>query len=51
MLEHWRKESTPLVPLLPGQLWPGGVASERVLSMGQIELFDHLTVSKQMTDV
>ena len=29
----------------------GGVAPDRVLSMGQIELFDHLTVCKQMTDV
>ena len=24
---------------------------DRFLSMGQIELFDHLTVCKQMTDV
>ena len=31
---------TPLLPLLPGPLWPGMVALDRVLSMGQIELFD-----------
>ena len=32
--------STPLLPLLPGPLWPGVVAPDRVLSMCQIELFD-----------
>ena len=26
------------IPLLPGPLWPGVVAPDRVLSMGQIEL-------------
>ena len=35
--------------------WPRVVALDSVLSMGQIELFqkpfDHLTVSKQITDV
>ena len=30
--------STPLLPLLPGPLWPAMVAHNRVLSMGQIEL-------------
>ena len=57
--------STPLLLSLPGPLWPGVVAPDRVLSMGQIELFDieidckqtdfleielfdHLTVFKQM---
>ena len=29
---------TPLLPSLPGPLWPGMVASDGVLSMGQIEL-------------
>ena len=43
--------STPLLPSLPGPLWPGVVTPDRILSMGQIELFDHLTVCKQMTDV
>ena len=35
MLEFW---STPSLPSLPGSLWPRVVASERVLSMAQIEL-------------
>ena len=30
--------STPSLPLLPGPHKPGGVAPDRVLSMGQIEL-------------
>ncbi len=30
--------STPLLPSLPGPLWPGVVAPVRVLTMGQIEL-------------
>ena len=28
--------------MLPGPLWPGVVAPDRVLSMIQVELFDHL---------
>ena len=39
-LEIWRMWSTPSLSLLPGSLWPGVVASGRVLSMHQIELFD-----------
>ena len=35
MLELWGMQSTPSLPSLPGPLWPG-----RILSMGQIELFD-----------
>ena len=31
-------QSTPLLPSFPGPLWPGAVASDRVLSMGQIGL-------------
>ena len=31
--------STPSLPLLPGPIWPGVVATARVLFMGQIELF------------
>ena len=38
MLELWGMRST--LSLLPGSLWPGVVAPDRVLSMGQIELFD-----------
>ena len=32
--------STPSLPLLPGLLWPGMAAPDRVLSIGQIERFD-----------
>ena len=34
MLELWGMRSTPSLPLLPGQLWPGVVAPDRALSMG-----------------
>ena len=40
MLELWGMQSTPSLPLLPGPLWFGVVAPDRVLSIGQIELFD-----------
>ena len=40
--------STPSLPLLPGPLWPGLEAPDRVLSMGQIE---KNYVYKQMTDL
>ena len=40
---------TLLLLLLPGSLWPGVVVAERVLSIGQIELFDIEPVGKQMT--
>ena len=30
--------STPSLPSLPGLLWPRVVATDRVMSMGQIEL-------------
>ena len=46
MLELCGMRSTPSLPLLPGPFWPGVVAPDRVLSMGQIEQ----TVCKQMTD-
>ena len=38
MLELWKKWSTSSLPLPPSPLWPGVVALDRVLSMGQIEL-------------
>ena len=38
MLELWGMQSTPSLPSLPGLLWPGVVAPDRVLSMCQIEL-------------
>ena len=34
MLEFWGMRGIPLVPLLPGPLWPGVVAPDRVLSIG-----------------
>ena len=37
MLELWGMHSTPSLPSLPGPLWPGVVASDRVFSMGPIE--------------
>ena len=33
MLGLWGMWSTPSLPLLPGPLWPGVVASDRALSM------------------
>ncbi len=47
MLEFWGMQNTPSLPLLPGPLWPGMVAPDRDLSIGQIKQ----TVCKQMTDV
>ena len=38
MLELWEMQSTPLLLSFPGLLWPGVVAPDRVLSMGQIKL-------------
>ena len=38
ILELWRMQSTPSLPLLPGLLWTRVVAPNSVLSMGQIEL-------------
>ena len=38
MLELCGMQSSPFLPWLPGPLWPGKVAPDRVLSMGQIEL-------------
>ena len=34
MLELWGMRSTPLLPSIPGPLWPGVVAPDRVLFMG-----------------
>ena len=38
-------QSTLSLPLLPGPLWLGSVAPDRVLSMGQIELRRVLTLN------
>ena len=40
MLELRRMLSNISLPLFPGPLWPEVVAPDRVLSLGQIELFD-----------
>ena len=37
ILELWGIRITPSLLSVPGQLWPGMVAPDRVLSMGQIE--------------
>ena len=49
MLELWEMQSTSSLPLLSGPLWLGLAAPDRVLCMGQIELFDIWTECKQMT--
>ena len=38
MLGIWGMRNTPSLPSFPDPLWPRVVASDRVLSMGQIEL-------------
>ena len=38
MPELWEIRTTTSLPSLPDLLWPGVVASDRALSMGQIEL-------------
>ena len=38
----WRMLSTFFIATASGQLWPRLEAPYRVLSMGQIEMFDHL---------
>ena len=40
MIELWGMQSTLSLPSLLGLLCPGVVALDRVLTMGQIELFD-----------
>ena len=42
-------QCTPSLLWLPGPLWPGVIAPDWVLSMGQIELFDNQTECQQMT--
>ena len=51
MLELWGMRSTSTVPLLPGPLYPRVVAPNRVLSMGQIEMFDIQAVYLGWTDL
>ena len=40
MLELWKMQSTPLLLSLQRPLWPEEVEHDRVISIGQIELFD-----------
>ena len=39
MLELWGIQSTPFIAIAPRFTLPGVVAPNRVLSMGQIEMF------------
>ena len=41
MLELWGMQSTPLLPSLPGPLWPGVRATDRVLSIGLTKLYTY----------
>ena len=45
MLELWGMRITLVLPSLPGPLWPGVVAPDRVLSMVQRELKGVLTLN------
>ena len=45
ILELWRMRSNPSLPSLTDPFWPGVVAPDRFLPVGQIELFDIKTVS------
>ena len=47
--DGWGKQSIPSLQLLPSPLGTRVVSLDRVLSMGQIELFAIQTMSKQMT--
>ena len=46
VLELWGMWSIPSLPLLSDSLWPRMILPVRVLSMGQIELFNHLLYLK-----
>ena len=46
----WGIQSTPSLPSLLCPFWPGEVAPDRILSMGQTELFEIQPVWKQMTN-
>ena len=49
-MELWGMQSTPLLQLLPGQLWPWMLAPDRALSTVQIELFERL-IGEQTNDL
>ena len=50
VLEHWEMRSTSSLTSLPGSLWSGVVAFERVLSMGQRELNWVLMLNRNVLD-
>ena len=50
MLDLQGMQSTPSLPSFPSPIWLGVVAPDRVLSMGQIQLFEIQTMCKQMTN-
>ena len=49
--ELWGMWTIDSLPLLLGPLWLEVVEPIRVPCMGRIELFNHLTVCKQMADI
>ena len=51
VLDRWGMRSTSCLPLLLGSLLPGVIVPFRVPSIGQMELFNHLSLCEQMTDV
>ena len=46
MLKLWGMQNILLLPSLPGLLWPGVVAPDRVLSIGQRELNSVLMLNR-----
>ena len=51
MLELWAMFCTPIMQLLPCALYPRVETADWILSLGQIEMLDHLTLYKQNIDV
>ena len=47
MLELWGMRSTSLLPLLPGPLWPGMEAPDKVLSMAKLRTYAKLNCLKK----
>ena len=51
VLELWGNIEYPFTSITPRSTLIGVVITLRVLSMSEIELFDHLTACRQITDV
>ena len=51
VMELWGTWRISSLPLFLSPLWPRVVIPDRVPSIGQIELVDHLTICKLITDV